>query len=295
MNWTESPHLYNGEILHELTYPRTDHWLPGDSKEMYDAHCNDADKLDILIQNGYYPYKPIDYYTNEQGFRDPRDLSLEKPGEGFIAIGCSNTYGDGLFREQTYAYKLEQMLNAPVYNLGLPGRGHEAMFRILSYYIPKLQPKAVFLQKTSTYRRELFSSDNGSIVVYEPIGNWTVDPDNPDNNKDEIDMKLRMLSEHDAYFASKRALHGINSLCHTHNAELYILDAWQLMVNKRFKTQGLGLDIARDLKHPGQEFNTRLAKQFHVAYNNKTSLSDITDETLYITDNIKNKPKGAST
>lgn len=291
MNWTESPHLYNGEILHDKTYPRTDHWLPGDSKELYDAHCNDADKLHVLIQNDYYPYKPIDYYTNEQGFRDPRDLSLEKPGEGFIAIGCSNTYGDGLFREQTYAYKLEQMLSAPVYNLGLPGRGHEAMFRILSYYIPKLQPKAVFLQKTSTYRRELFSSDNGTIVVYEPIGNWTVDPDNPDNDKTEIDMKLRMLSEHDAYFASKRALHGINSLCHTYNTELYILDAWQLMVNKRLDTQGLASDIARDLKHPGQEFNTRIAEQFLKAYNNKTSISDITDDSLYITDNVKNKPK----
>lgn len=282
MNYKDREELYAGEILHHVDYPKTDHWLPGDNKELYDKHCKDDSLRHILELNGFYPYTPITYNINRQGFRDNRDLSLEKPGN-FIAIGCSITAGDGLFQEQTYAYKLEQQLEQPVYNLGLPGRGHEAMFRVLSYYVPKLRPKAVFLQTTSTTRRELFSSDNGKIVVYEPVGHWSVD-DNPDNDKQAIDTKLRMLADQDVYFASKRTFYAIDALCKHNNVELYVLDGWNLILQKRLNTEGMATDLARDLRHAGPLYHTRLAEQFLKAYNTKTPINDIYDESLYIQD-----------
>lgn len=40
-----------------------------------------------------------------------------------VVLGCSHTWGTGLEPEETYCAQLENILQKPVYNLGMPGTG----------------------------------------------------------------------------------------------------------------------------------------------------------------------------
>ena len=272
MEFAELDKLYVGEISHGETYPNEVTWLPGDSLELYNQHKASPTHAELLAKHGWdKDPERLTYYHNAQGFRDHRDFNEIDPKTACrLAIGCSVTYGEGVMYADTFPSVLERTTGVPTYNLGLPGRGLEAYFRVLSYWLPRLQPDMVYLQKTSTYRREVFNDDMNDLTGFEPIGAWSID-DNPDNPKGDIPMKIRLLSDYDVYLNAKRSLFAIESLCRQNNTELRIIDDWKYISNIN-KIASFG----RDLQHPGKDWHRQVAQLFEEA-----GKPDLSDEDLY--------------
>ena len=66
--------------------------------------------------------KPVLYNQNPESFRTTPFANI-KWEDSVVVFGCSNVYGIGLANEDTITHQLEQILDMPVINLGIPGTG----------------------------------------------------------------------------------------------------------------------------------------------------------------------------
>lgn len=95
----------------------------------------------------YYDHKlnPIVTTINELGYRSKTVYPTE---EYYIALGCSNTFGQYLHEEERYSNIVEKQTGIPVINLGISGGSAISVFtnicKLLYSDYPK--PKAVFIQ-----------------------------------------------------------------------------------------------------------------------------------------------------
>jgi len=110
-----------------------------------------ADSEDKLIKNlkyknnksiKYYLDNPIEYTLNNEGFRTPDDFNSED--EGNVFLGCSHTFGIGHHLENTWSYKLNNIIGGKFWNLGIGGTGVATHFRILLAYYKELKIKNIF-------------------------------------------------------------------------------------------------------------------------------------------------------
>jgi lysophospholipase L1-like esterase len=120
------------------------------------------------VSDPYLPYKPrplsklsgrsaefdFEYIHNSLGFRDV-EHSLEKPEGTFriLGLGDSFTYGVGVAFEETYLYKLEEMLNnregehptVEIIKAGIPRFFPEAERLLLEYYGLDFKPDLILI------------------------------------------------------------------------------------------------------------------------------------------------------
>lgn len=210
-----------------------------------------------------FPYTEdsISYRINYHGFRGDNFEKVD--GDSFIALGCSMTFGVGLAENQTWPNVLAKKSDMVGYNLGAPGRGYETNFRTLQYWLPKLNPKYVFMLVNPGVRREYFNS-HSPPPQYHCIGVWEADQGNLTEHEYEM-----FMNERDAYVAKTRALYAIKGLCDVYGVEFYGADmACHERVHGVTANIALGPhhhtgnDVARDLEHPGPTFNDKLADIF---------------------------------
>lgn len=129
-----------------------------------------------------YHTKEISYHHDEYGFRI-KQIGNQRPKweESIVVFGCSNVYGIGLSYEDTFCNQLEQQLNIPVINLGIPGSAVDFSARN-SYILYKhfLHPRAIVHMWTGLNRYSDWSGKNNSVVKnnvptnsdYYPNINW---------------------------------------------------------------------------------------------------------------------------
>lgn len=114
-------------------------FIPTDSKNLWNKHLK-KEKFNYSVQ--YYIENPINYKLNNEGFRTPDDFNSED--EGNIFLGCSHTFGIGHHLENTWSYKLNNIIGGKFWNLGLGGTGTPTHFRLLLAYYKKLKIKNIF-------------------------------------------------------------------------------------------------------------------------------------------------------
>jgi len=131
---------HRNELSEHEYSPNTSHnFIPTDDENRFNVHLktqNDNVSLRYYLQN------PIKYNLNNGGFRTPDDFtSLEW---GNIFLGCSHTFGIGHHLENTWCYKLNNIIGGKFWNMGIPATGVASHFRILFAYYKELKIKNIF-------------------------------------------------------------------------------------------------------------------------------------------------------
>jgi hypothetical protein len=70
-------------------------------------------------------------------------------------FGCSNTYGFGLTKEESWPYQLGENLSCKVNNFGIPGSNLNQITAFVEYYIKNFNTKSIILLMPHSMRRQI--------------------------------------------------------------------------------------------------------------------------------------------
>lgn len=199
--------------------------------------------------------KIIEHKYDHWGYRN--SISLEehiKKGKFGLALGCSHTFGTGIFEEQRYTNVLAKEIGIPVYNAGMPGVANNFLTENSMELIKNnVKPKFVIIQMISPYRYTYYGGkDILKIVPEKQTGKF-----------------YNMLEECKGWY--------LHNFVHTYTICKYL---WESQGTKVISYRGsgamfqevttLGLDLiscawekdrAADFDHSGPASNGFLAKQ----------------------------------
>ena len=221
----------------------TSFWHAGDKEALYKKHTRKKETLDLLVENDWLN-KKIFYRFNNQGFRSIHDYSDTNVNVPLIAaFGCSNTLGEGVTEEQRWSNLLAQMIGARVYNFGVSGAGVGTNYRHAYYWLPQLKFKAVFWLVPIPERLDFVDNLDKkckTITAHEHHGHKNF-------RSEWLANDLNSLLYQDAH------VRAMQSLCDKYDIPLYMLhrEEWKMV------------DRARDLRHPGRDSHSLLAKHFY--------------------------------
>lgn len=122
-----------------LSANQTHNFIPTDTKELLEHHLRVKKETPSLH---YYSKNPIKYRLNNFGFRTPDNFNSEDVGN--VYLGCSHTFGIGHHLENTWSYKLNEVIGGRFWNLGVGGTGVDAHFRILLGFYKQLKIENIF-------------------------------------------------------------------------------------------------------------------------------------------------------
>lgn len=249
-------------------YGETSDWYSSDTEQIFDYNMSIPENREIL-ENCGHSKTSIEYSINEWGFRT-KNFTTGQHLDSAIALGCSCTFGLGLPEKDTWPYKLSQLMDMEVYNLGVCGMGYETNFRTLEYWLPRLRSKYVFMLVNPGIRREYFNM-HSSPPHYQTLGSWNLGSRSKDYTEREVEM---FLNEKDGMISKSRSLWAIKGLCDYYDVKLDIIDPYPEETIEGLTRFLLplgwhdsdGKDCARDLQHPGAVYNQKIAENF--AYQN---------------------------
>jgi hypothetical protein len=221
------------------------YWTWSDRKESW--LNNVKTNQQFFEENGWLDEFAIEYNYNSHGFRSQEFNN----NPSWIALGCSFTEGTGLPIDAVWVSLLSNLMKIHIWNLGVASGALDTCFRLLEYYIDKLNIQGVFLLQPPAHRFELFSEgypclylpndrDNAAFPIFK---NWVGD----DNN---------------IKFNEKKNLLAMQKLCDINNIRLIKRTSNDLLNN------GTSVRQARDLAHPGKDNHINLANIFYKDYIN---------------------------
>jgi hypothetical protein len=228
------------------------------------ANCAGPKKLfvlfEILKENGY-SYEGF-YKLNKYGFRS-EEFTSSHEGRHVVFAGCSYTYGDSVFLEDSWTYKLyldiakKEKLSG-YFNLGNPGSStKESVDKIFSYIELFGNPDVIFLLMPSAERdfrknsyEDLYLStnrliehcNNNNIKLF--LSSW--DLREHYNDKEDPKLKISGYANMDIDEMSRH----VESFCEN---------------NKEHKLSRFFL-YAFDLEHPGIAIHDYYRKFFYDLY-----------------------------
>ena len=222
-------------------------WSGSDSLEQFTKNCSDAKLRELLGNLGWLDPEIISYSYNSHGFRE-REFDDSPSG---LALGCSHTEGVGLPEQCTWPKVLSTLTGMKVWNLGVGGFSIDGCYRLLRYWLPRLNVKFVVLSKPASSRVETFFCGRPYTMMANFIPEhlidfyqiWTSDPANE---------KLQ----------EEKNLYAMNYICQQQNVPLLVLDH-----NAANPTSGQ----ARDLMHYGVMDNKKFAE---IAYQKLQEILD---------------------
>lgn len=218
---------------------KTVEWKGTDSRENFESNCSNPDSYKKLKDLAWLDTK-IYYSYNSEGFRDIE--FNQQPS--ILALGCSHTEGIGITHDMSWPVQLEKITGYKVWNLGVGGAALDTCFRLLNFWIHKLNVVSVCCAVPSIERYEVFKDGRwNNISPGQKIAgnNWI-----NEYNKNYI-------------------LYDENYKC---NREKNLLAMKQICLEKQvsfyFDTLEKFRDgaFARDLIHCGPETNIKLATSF---------------------------------
>jgi len=198
-------------------------WHGTDTREL--AHYNKDKEIDPRCRDTKYKF-------NNQGFRS-EEFRANK--ECAIFFGCSYTVGEGVPEEYIWPTLVAKHLGVYCYNMGVSGGSNDTAFRLAQFWIPKLNPKYVFMLSPSDHRIELLSRYNPPYSL-TPTGHgghkrfyldWIDEPLNCTLNRQKNILAIQHIYK-----------------------DLIVVNSEEL----EFK------DLGRDLMHPGIETHQHIAQ-----------------------------------
>lgn len=201
-------------------------WCPMDSKERFNDNLKKDPTNEVL---NYYLNNPIYYNFNNQGFRTPDDFNQND--EGNVYLGCSFTMGIGSHLEDTWSYKLNQVIGGKFWNLSLGGSSIMTQFRILYSFHKDLKIKNVFHFAPILPRYEFFIDGKPTIVSV--------------HDKKHEDMYSNYLIDNEQlYLLYVTHINAIKNITNKLGVNYYHLGHFPNKVDNG----------ARDLSHPSGEY-----------------------------------------
>ena len=175
----------------------------------------------------------IDYRFNSYGFRDEE---FKRDECSIVCVGGSQSFGVGVALENTWPYLLGQLLGIKTYNLSIPAGSMDSVYRVLSQWLPEIDPLAVCVVEPPQARRELFT-----LTGHHNVGVWA-------------DKKYHLMieSETEVDLNISRNKDAINSL---HD-------------NVFFQTEFIEDTLARDQLHFGNKSHKWYAEHMKFRFEN---------------------------
>lgn len=190
----------------------------------------------------YYDCKtnPIVTTINELGYRSN---TVYPTDEYYLALGCSNTFGQYLHEEDRYSNIIESKTGIPVINLGICGGSSTCVFTNLNklFFSNYPKPNAVFIQWPEQNRVSLHG-ENGINIVHARI---------PDQSVFEFFVKDNSLEIMSKFFYDLT-----HKICNIPIIE-FALDDW--IANFYGVEEIASVDKARDNRHCGAKSNEAIA------------------------------------
>jgi hypothetical protein len=177
----------------------------------------------------------VSYQFNQDGFR----CKNFDDSDSIIALGCSFTMGVGLHAENTWPSVIEQQLKLTVWNLGISGASMDTCFRMLNYYISKLNAKCVLVLGPPNQRFELHTDSGVECFMPSQIM--------PSENAHPVEQYWYQNEINGELNYYKNCL-AIQQLCQQHGKKCVIGYSLELLAKKDPSDQWPG---ARDMMHAG--------------------------------------------
>lgn len=221
---------------------KTHTWVPSDTEENYNKNISDPKRRERLAEAGW-TRDNVSYTFNTHGFRSEEFF---QSGDSAMFLGCSLTTGIGVGLEYTWTHIVAQELGVHNYNLGVGGGCIDMCFRFAHYWIPQLRPKYVFMLTPNLHRLEIVTRRDNFLF----LPNMT--------NDDSFYMKWLTNDVNGQMNRLKNQI-AIRDVCARYDAELFEIQVEDTMEKRRL----LGANTwARDIMHPGKEWNRALADDF---------------------------------
>jgi hypothetical protein len=237
------PNHYNTRVR-----GRTVYFNGSDQKDLWKNNLKDPNTYKFFEKNGWIDEHAIPYTFNTHGFR----CEEFNDRASWLALGCSNTEGVGLNIDNVWPSLLSKQINEHVWNLGIGAASMDTCFRILDYYIDKLNVQGIFLLQPPHHRFELFV--NGIPK------NYLI---NDTNLVHDTTIKSWFGDENNAKFAAKRNMLAMKKICDDRNVR-FISRSSEILVKDEQRQ-------ARDLLHYGKDIHIYLANLFYEDYKNGNS------------------------
>ena len=140
-------------------------------------------------------YFSSEIYTNDVGIRSasPSGVPTKK---SFVAAGDSWVFGYGVNFEESWPYHLEQILNQPVINMGVPNYSAAQTYLLLERKVRQLEPKVVIYHTQGMWQRSVCAGKIKPVEILEPCY-WQ----NPSTNL------IELITPIDTYVADQKRKH----------------------------------------------------------------------------------------
>jgi hypothetical protein len=113
---------------------------PRKNENLFNQYLNPATshQHSLKIKNGEEIFN-VNYSIDGGGYRNSKDLHLEKRKEHLLLVGCSLVFGIGIEKKDTLSHYLsEKWPKKAVYNMGLPGSGpHDHLWLLQQFDLKK--------------------------------------------------------------------------------------------------------------------------------------------------------------
>lgn len=237
------PIHYNTKVRGQTVY-----FNGSDCKERWENNLRDPTNCKFFEENNWLDEHAIPYTFNTHGFR----CGEFDNSPGWLALGCSFTEGVGLNIDNVWPSLLEQQINQHIWNLGVGSSALDTCYRILDYYIDKLNIQGVFLLQPPHHRFEFFV--NGAVQLYLPSDNQVYDSIFKSWYSDENNAKINV----------QKNLLAMEKICDDRNIRFITRPSTDLN-SKRLYCR------ARDLLHHGKDDHIHLTNLFYKDYKNGNS------------------------
>ena len=249
-------------------------WCGTDSNKFFEANLKTKEAK--LLQR--YINIPVTYDVNKQNFRTPYEIDKPIKDKVIVTLGCSMTFGVGMYNNLIWPSIVEQLTDYKVLNLGLPGMGVEHSYIALNRAIEagwKIDKVLHFHPIFGRYVSFIDNEDGTFINVIAANSDYKVNAKGVykwEYWRDWMTKEGHILYDH------KRAIDAITGLCMTRKIGYYYFNTQPYI--RYYKRSNYDLDkldkyhtdmmmdiekddlIARDLVHPSKNQHKRIAEQF---------------------------------
>jgi hypothetical protein len=232
-----------------------------DTYELFEIHCKDPAKRELLQINGWLDEPWVTYTYNEHGFRDE---PFDDRSCG-LAFGCSFTEGTGLHQHQTWPSVLSLLTGTKIWNLGIGASASDTVFRLVDHYLSKFSPQFVCVLVPPPVRFEICGA-NDRWKIYSATY--------PPNARHPETVKEWFTYKNNEVVTQRKNLLAIQQLCNQAGVPLFLEYPWKFHENQfpyiddndpesKFLDFSKTVSMARDLSHPGPERMEFMANLFY--------------------------------
>ena len=256
-----------------------------DSKKVFEKNLEENPDHPCLL---HYKEHPIEYRTNNYGFRCPDDI--DESFDGNVYMGCSHTFGIAHYWENTWVKILNDKVGGKCLNLSVPGTGIGTGSRLLDDVKDVIKPKNIFIHYPHPYRYEYFDY---KLKRWRSIA-VSIQDDDPKLAAVPKDMYKYLAEEEYARSYYKLHMNLIKTIAGELKANLYsvpFIRQFQLEGKYSIHKSNPPLPlIARDMLHCNVLWHQNLADRFYKTFTGNEPFSEFPpDDGIEVENNTLNK------